>query len=135
MVREIAEHEEALHAVHVTEDGWRDLLVRPAVVVLVAEVDGRAAGYVSAIRQLNLWLGRDILALDDLYVREEHRNHGVGAELMTALARIAGEDRLLIRWEMLEDNHAAQRFYARLGATLRTKVIATWGPDAYGVGG
>jgi ribosomal protein S18 acetylase RimI-like enzyme len=29
---------------------------------------------------------------------------------------------------MREDNHAAQRFYRRLGASLRTKVIAFWRP-------
>jgi len=29
---------------------------------------------------------------------------------------------------MRADNDAAQRFYRRLGATLRTKVIAAWRP-------
>ena len=33
---------------------------------------------------------------------------------------------------MREDNHAAQRFYRRLGATLRTKVMAFWKPEAQG---
>jgi hypothetical protein len=31
---------------------------------------------------------------------------------------------------MNKDNLATQRFYQRLGATLRTKVIAAWTPGA-----
>jgi ribosomal protein S18 acetylase RimI-like enzyme len=81
------------------------------------------------VRQLHLWSGGEILALDDLYVRPEGRDHGVGRRLMTALAQQAAADGLtLIRWEMEPENHRAQRFYRRLGATLREKVIATWTP-------
>ena len=72
------------------------------------------------------WLGTDILALDDLYVREGYRDAGVGRLLMHELAALA--DGMLIRWEVREDNVAAQRFYRRLGASLRTKVIAWWRP-------
>jgi ribosomal protein S18 acetylase RimI-like enzyme len=88
------------------------------------------AGYVSAVRRLHLWLGRDILSLDDLFVRDGYRDAGVGRLLMTELAALAAAERLAIRWEMREDNHAAQRFYRRLGATLRTKVMAFWQPEA-----
>jgi hypothetical protein len=49
---------------------------------------------------------------------------------MTELARWAAPQDLLIRWEMREDSTDAQRFYRRLGASLRTKVIAAWSPDA-----
>lgn len=131
MVLEIAEHEDSLAAVEAGEDRWRQMLAWPDVHVLLATVDGQPVGYVSGTRRLQLWLGGDILALDDLYVRPGFRDHGLGRRLVTALADVAGADQLLIRWEMLEDNHAAQRFYRRLGATLRTKVIATWPPDAY----
>ena len=132
MVLEIAAHEDPVTAVEAGEDRWRQMLARPDVHVLLATVDGQPAGYVSATRRLQLWLGGDILALDDLYVRPGFRDHGLGRRLMAALAEVAGRDQLLIRWEMLEDNHAAQRFYRRLGAALRTKVIATWSPQAYG---
>jgi ribosomal protein S18 acetylase RimI-like enzyme len=37
---------------------------------------------------------------------------------------------MLVRWEVAEQNVAAQRFYRRLGATLRAKVIAAWSPEA-----
>jgi ribosomal protein S18 acetylase RimI-like enzyme len=134
MVREIAAHEDQSVHVHVDEALWADLLDRPDVTVLLAERDGAAVGYVSAIRQLHLWTGGDVLALDDLYVRPGHRDAGVGRRLMSALAALAEPDRLVIRWGVEPDNVDAQRFYRRIGATLRPKVVATWPPSAYARG-
>ena len=131
MVGEIAAHEGQAGHVHADATRWRDLLERPEVVVLVAERHGAALGYVSAVRQLHLWTGGDVLNLDDLYVRPGHRDAGIGRRLMAALAALATPDRLLIRWGMEADNVHAQRFYGRLGATLRPKVLAAWPPSAY----
>ncbi|MFC0029970.1 GNAT family N-acetyltransferase [Micromonospora chaiyaphumensis] len=131
LVREIAAHEGDSAHVHVTASGWRDLLGRADVTVLLAERAGEPLGYVSAQRRLHLWTGGDILALDDLYVRAQARDGGVGRELMTALARCAAVDRLTIRWEVKPENVAAQRFYRRLGARLFTKVVAGWPPEGY----
>jgi ribosomal protein S18 acetylase RimI-like enzyme len=131
MLLELAAHEHTAHAVHATVDDWRRMLADPAVTVLLAFADGRAVGYVSGIRQLNLWIGRDILAMDDLYVRADARDRGVGGRLMAALAQYAADDQLVITWGVREDNEAGHRFYLRLGATLRTKMVAAWQPDAY----
>ncbi|SFO21709.1 Acetyltransferase (GNAT) family protein [Geodermatophilus obscurus] len=131
MVREIAEHEDQSVHVHVDGGRWRTLLARPDVVVLLAERDGRAVGYVSAVRQLHLWTGGDVLALDDLYIRPGHRDAGVGRRLMAALASLAAPEQLLVRWGVEVDNVDAQRFYRRLGATLRPKIQAAWTPAAY----
>ncbi|MET8837990.1 GNAT family N-acetyltransferase [Micromonospora sp. NPDC004540] len=131
LVREIAAHEGDSAQVTVTVAGWRSLLGRADVTVLLAERAGEPLGYVSAQRRLHLWSGGDILALDDLYVRAQARDGGVGRRLMTALARRAAVDRLTIRWEVKPENAAAQRFYRRLGARLFTKVIAGWRPEGY----
>jgi ribosomal protein S18 acetylase RimI-like enzyme len=130
MVREIAAHEGDVSAASGTPESWAAMLARPEVVVLIAVRDGVPVGYVSAVRRLHLWLGRDILVLDDLFVREGFRGAGVGRLLMSELARLAAPEDLLVRWEMRADNVAAQRFYRRLGAKLRTKVIAVWTPTA-----
>ena len=131
MVGEIAAHEDQAAHVHVDTDLWRRLLARPDVIVLLAECDGMAAGYVSAVRQLHLWTGGDVLNLDDLYVRPGHRDGGIGRRLMAALAALATPDQLLIRWGVEVDNVDAQRFYRRLGATLRPKILAAWPPAVY----
>ncbi|WP_433287426.1 N-acetyltransferase family protein [Micromonospora sp. CA-244673] len=131
LVREIAAHEGDSAHVTVTAERWHELLRRDDVTVLLAERAGEPLGYVSAQRRLHLWTGGDILALDDLYVRAQARDGGVGRELMTALARCAAVDRLAIRWEVKPENVAAQRFYGRLGARLFTKVIVGWRPEDY----
>jgi GNAT superfamily N-acetyltransferase len=131
MVGEIAAHEDQFAHVHVGVDQWRTLLARPDVIVLIAERDQGPIGYVSAIRQLHLWTGGDVINLDDLYVRPGHRGGGTGRQLMCALAALAAPEQLIIRWGMEPDNVDAQRFYARLGATLRPKVLAGWAPSAY----
>jgi ribosomal protein S18 acetylase RimI-like enzyme len=130
MVREIAAHEGDASDAAGTPESWAAMLARPDVVVLLAERDGVPVGYVSAVRRLHLWLGQDILVLDDLFVRDGYRDAGVGRLLMRELAALAAPEQLPIRWEMREENIAAQRFYRRLGASLRTKVIAFWTPES-----
>lgn len=131
MIGELADHQDEGRYVTVTVDQWRDFLGRDDVVVFLAEHLGEAAGYVSALRRLHLWTGGDILGLDDLYVREQFRDTGTGRALMLELARYALPQRLTIAWGMRTENEGAQRFYARLGATLRPKVVASWNADTY----
>lgn len=131
LVGELAAHQGQAAHLAVTTGRWRDLLARDDVVVLLAESGEMAIGYVSAVRRLHLWSGRDILALDDVYVRGDVRNGGVGRALMAELARLAAPERLTIAWGVEPDNEAAQRFYARLGATLRRKVLVSWPPEVY----
>jgi len=131
LLTELADYERSRASVGVTVDDWAQLLTDPRVRVLLAWVGEHPIGYVSAVRQLHLWSGREILALDDLYVRPEDRGGGVGDSLMTALGEQAAADGVtVIRWEMEPENNGAQRFYRRLGAALRGKVIATWSPQA-----
>lgn len=106
MVREIAEHEGQSEHVHVDDRDWSALLARPDVTVLLAEAGDHVAGYVSAVRQLHLWSSRDLLALDDLFVRPAHRDAGIGRRLMEELAGVVGPERVLMR------------SCCRLGATL-----------------
>jgi GNAT superfamily N-acetyltransferase len=131
MVRELAAHEGDLEYVHVDAAGWRKLLFRPDVRVLIAEDETGVIGFASTVRRVHLWTGGDLLALDDLYVRPGHRDKGVGSQLMTAVARLAADHDLLVQWGVRLDNHAGQRFYARLGATLNTKMTASWAPAQY----
>jgi ribosomal protein S18 acetylase RimI-like enzyme len=131
MVIELANHQNQGKYVTATIDDWQEFLDRHDVIVLIAEVDGSAAGYVSSLRRPYLWVGGDVLTLDDLYVREQFRNAGVGQSLMLELARYALPDRLTITWGLRLENEAGYRFYDRLGANLVTKTSASWSPSAY----
>ncbi len=126
MVRELAAHEGSLNAVTSGEQRWSEMLAQSDVTVLLAIANLEPIGFVSAVRRLHLWSGAEIIGLDDLYVRPSARNSGVGEALMRALADRS--DGLPLRWEVEEGNLAGQRFYLRLGARLRRKVIAWWNP-------
>ncbi|SFD00795.1 Ribosomal protein S18 acetylase RimI [Nocardioides terrae] len=131
LMHELAEHEDSAGAVRCTEDDWRRMLANRSVLVLLAHLDDHPVGYVSGVRQLNLWIGGDLLAMDDLYVRPGARSSGVGGRLMAALAEAVTSERLVITWGAREDNEAGHRFYRRIGASLRTKVVASWSPHQY----
>jgi ribosomal protein S18 acetylase RimI-like enzyme len=131
MLIELATHEGSADAVRSSLEDWQRMLADPAVVVLVAFIRDEPVGYVSGVRQLNLWIGDDNFAMDDLYVRPHVRDRGIGGRLMAALADLCTVDQLLITWGVREDNTAGHRFYRRLGATLRSKTVATWQPLAY----
>ena len=128
MLVELARHEESLDAVDLDETRLAGLIARPDVIVLVADVDGEPAGYVSAARQVKFWTGGEITALDDLFVRDGYRNRGIGETLMRRLAEMTTQDAPIIRWEIDPDNHSGRRFYERLGATIRTKWVASLVP-------
>lgn len=90
---------------------------RPAAEVLIAEVDGAAAGFALFFHNYSTFLARPGLYLEDLFVQPEHRGLGVGRRLMAELARIAlarGCGRF--EWSVLDWNAPAIGFYRRLGA-------------------
>ena len=131
LLHELAEHEDSLRAVRSNTEDWRTALADPSVTVLLAHDGHRPVGYVSGVCQRNLWLGRDLFAMDDLYVRPGARDQGVGRRLMLALAEHCQPDELVITWGARSDNEAGHRFYRRLGATLWPKVAASWSPPQY----
>ena len=131
MLVELADYQDQGKYVTATVEDWQGFLGRDDVIVLIAEIDGTAAGYVSSLRRAYLWVGGEMLALDDLYVREQFRDAGVGRALMLALARHALPDRLTIGWGLRLENEAGYRFYDRLGAKLVTKTAASWSAETY----
>lgn len=125
MVRELAGHQGEGPLVTSSAADWRRLLGRDDVVVLVAQRDGRVAGYVSALRRVHLWSAAEIVVVDDLYVRPSSLGGEVSRELMLALARYAAPERLPVTWQVHPDNESAQRFYATLGALQRDTVVVS----------
>ncbi|MGS2647095.1 N-acetyltransferase family protein [Streptosporangium sp. G12] len=126
LIRELAEHQNQSRSVTVSVDDLKRMLARPEITYLIAERDGAVVGYVSWLQRIGFWSGEDHLALDDLYVTGAERGNGAGELLMRAVAEAA--DGKVIRWEVAEANVAAQRFYARIGATLVSKKIGRWQP-------
>jgi GNAT superfamily N-acetyltransferase len=121
LIQELAHFEHLTHQV----TGSADLLARdlfgdrPAAEALVAERDGRVLGFALFFATYSTFLTRPGLYLEDLYVRESERGHGVGKALLErvmGLARERGAGRL--EWSVLDWNANAIAFYEKMGATV-----------------
>ncbi len=117
-VRALAVYEkEPPETVRVTEvdivrDGFGE---RPRFEALIAELDGVAAGFALFFPNYSTWEGRPGLYVEDIFVEESARRHGVGRRLMAAVARIARE-RGFARLDLaMLDWNPARGFYRRLG--------------------
>ncbi|MDA1258498.1 MAG: GNAT family N-acetyltransferase [Chloroflexi bacterium] len=118
LVRSLAVYEkEPVETVLLTEadvlrDGFGE---SPRFETLLAELDGVAVGFALFFHNYSTWQGRPGLHLEDLYVEEQARGHGLGLDLMRELARIADE-RGCARFELsVLDWNPTREFYDRLG--------------------
>jgi GNAT superfamily N-acetyltransferase len=120
-IRRLAEYEREPNAVVATEEALlRDGFgPQPKYRCLIAEWNGRPAGFALFHYNYSTWRGQPGLYLEDLFVLPEMRGKGVGKTLLRELARIALEEHCYgLRWMVLEWNEPALRFYESLGAEL-----------------
>jgi GNAT superfamily N-acetyltransferase len=118
-IRELAEYEKLAHEAVADEAGLATQLFgdRPAAEVIIAEVDGEAAGFALFFHNFSTFLGQRGLYLEDLFVRPRFRGLGLGKRLMVHLAKLAVErDCGRFEWSVLDWNAPAIAFYRELGA-------------------
>jgi ribosomal protein S18 acetylase RimI-like enzyme len=90
----------------------------PDFFVLIAEIDGAAAGLAIYFNEFSTWRGRRGVYLQDLYVMPETRGRGVGEELIKQLAIEAKSNgAVYLRLAVDAENEDAARFYERIGFT------------------
>ena len=121
LIRALATYERKPHKVVATEgDLQRDLFgPQPKFRALIAEWDGKPVGYASFFYFYSTYEGRAALFLEDLFVLEEFRKHGIGKALLGAVAKLALDEGCFgLRWEVLDWNRPAIEFYKKLGATF-----------------
>ncbi|HEU5026108.1 MAG TPA: GNAT family N-acetyltransferase [Spirillospora sp.] len=119
LIRELAEYERALHEVKATEEQLHARLFGddPRAHVLIAEHEGRVAGFAVWFLTFSTWNGTHGIYLEDLFVDPGVRGHGYGKALLTELARIADERGYeRVEWAVLDWNEPAIGFYKALGA-------------------
>lgn len=119
LIRGLADYERLAHTVTATEDGLRATLfgARPAAEVLLADHEGKCAGFAVFFATYSTFVARPGIYLEDLYVKPHLRGKGVGLALLRKVARIAVERGCArIDWAVLEWNQPSIRFYENLGA-------------------
>lgn len=115
----LAEFERLAHEVVADADTLRRFLFgrQPAAEVLIAEYEGRPAGFALFFHNFSTFLGRPGIYLEDLFVRPEFRGRGIGREVLAFLAGLAVERGCgRLEWAVLDWNARAIDFYKRLGA-------------------
>jgi GNAT superfamily N-acetyltransferase len=91
----------------------------PKFRVLMAEWDGQPAGYAFFFDYYSSFEGRAGLFLEDIYVRDQYRGKGIGKALLARVASLARQQNCFgVRWQVLDWNTPAIRFYKGLGATF-----------------
>ena len=119
LIRGLAEYERLPNEVIATEETAACVTLRTgaAAEVVIAEVEGEAAGFALFCHNYSTFLGRRGLWFEDLFVRPAFRGQGIGRALLVHLAEVAvarGCGRL--EWSVLDWNESAIGFYRSLGA-------------------
>ena len=118
-IRKLAEYErEPQSAVATEADLLRDGFgANPKFWALIAELDGKPAGFAFYFYTYSTWSGRPGIFLEDLFVHPEMRKRGIGKALMAELARIALRNNCHgMRWQVLDWNKLAIQTYETMGA-------------------
>ena len=118
LIRELAEYERESQEVLITEEQLRRDGFGPDPIfrAIVAEQNGQPAGFAVFFTSFSTWTGSGLF-LEDLFVREPFRGHGVGKALLRQVAEIAVEEGYhTIRLDVLDWNESAIKFYRSLGA-------------------
>ncbi len=120
-VVELAIYEKLAHEVRSTPELIAEALfcAAPKLFASIAEWDGAPAGFALWFYNFSTFRGRHGLYLEDLYVREAMRCHGIGKALLASLARrCLDEDLPRLEWSVLDWNRPSIDFYKAQGAVM-----------------
>jgi GNAT superfamily N-acetyltransferase len=119
LIRELAEFENLEHECKTSEAELQAHLFgpRPYAEVLIASLENQPVGFALFFHNYSTFLSKPGIYLEDLYVREAVRAHGVGTALLEAVRRLAVErDCGRFEWSVLNWNKRAIEFYEKMGA-------------------
>lgn len=118
-IRELAGYEKLLDDVVATEEQLLKTLFGPAryAAALLAFYQGAPAGFAVYFFSYSTFLARPSLYVEDVFVREAQRGHGIGRALFLEMFRIAKRENCgRVEWSVLDWNAPSIDFYEKLGA-------------------
>jgi GNAT superfamily N-acetyltransferase len=117
-IKELAKYEGMLEQVSANENILRKtIFTDKKAEVLLSLYEEKPIGFALFFHNFSTFLGKPGIYLEDLYVREEMRNKGIGKKLLSVLAKIAIErDCGRLEWWCLDWNKKSIEFYLGIGA-------------------
>jgi GNAT superfamily N-acetyltransferase len=124
LIKELAIYERLSDHVSCDLESLRTALFdRQEAKVLLAEIDDKVIGFALYHYNFSTFLGKKGLYMEDIFVIESYRRHGVGKSLFMKLMEIAkSEDCGRMELSVLDWNSPALSFYLRQGA----KPMSDW---------
>ncbi len=133
-VRELAEFEGLVHECGITPEAVTENLLGPrrCAAAIIAEFEGRPAGFAVYYRTFSTFAAKPGIFLEDLYVRPDFRKRGIGRALLVAVAQIAhGRSSGRLEWTALKWNEKALKLYDAVGAKrMEEWMLLRMGPEA-----
>lgn len=118
LVRELAIYERAEEQFIASIEEYERDFAEGIFKALVAELDGRVAGMALYYMAYSTWKGR-MLFLEDFVVEPDSRRYGLGQLLFDAfLEEGRREGCRLVKWQVLDWNEPALRFYEKNEAVI-----------------
>ena len=121
LIQSLSEYEKLAHEMVGSETDLHQGLFGPMpyAEVIIAEVDGQAAGMALYFYNFSTFLMKPGIHLEDLFVLPAFRRKGVATALLKHLAAFAiSKDCGRLEWSVLDWNEDAIAFYKRIGAIL-----------------
>jgi GNAT superfamily N-acetyltransferase len=120
LMYELAMYEKSPESVEATVDEYQADFEKGLFEGHVALMDGQVVGMTLFFMAYSSWRGK-MLYLDDFVVTESHRQYGIGQQLYEAfLAEGRRRGCRLVKWQVLDWNEPALRFYRKNNATIET---------------
>lgn len=118
LVRELAIYEKAEPEFVATLEEYHRDFQDDVFESLVAEAEGQVVGMMLYYLTYSTWKGK-MLYLEDFVVLPSYRRYGIGQQLFDALQQEARQKGCkLIKWQVLDWNEPAIRFYEKNDATI-----------------
>ena len=124
LIKELALYEKAPEQVsNSAEQLSQDLFKSFICEAIVAEENKEIVGFALFYTAYSTWKGK-ILYLEDFYVKEKHRNKGIGNMLFEKVVEIAKDKKVKrMDWQVLEWNALALGFYEKKEAKLSSEWV------------
>lgn len=117
LIQELAVYEREPEAVTVDIDAFRQFYEEGRFELIVAVEGEQVVGMALFYEAYSTWKGK-YMYLDDFVVQEQARGKGIGKQIFdTLLALVEERNMAFLKWQVLEWNEPAIRFYDRYPIT------------------